>query len=105
MNSINNEGVYTKTQAYNFLKGLLGLQKRDVINKNFFFLFFRKEDSFPGEKIYSIRKPEDMVKKIFAEKHLAGVNRIYYAEKKRNNKEKAQNIAQATMKSVWESTK
>jgi len=90
MNS-DTDGVYTKTQAYNFLKGLLGLSKKDFINKKFFSLFFRESDN-----LYLIRQPEDIIKMIFSKEGIAELNKMYY-QKKMEHDPSAEQVAQKIM--------
>lgn len=85
------EGVYTKTQAYNFLKDLLGLSKKCFLNKKFFSLFFRESDD-----LYIIKRPEEIIKNIFTKEGIAELNRAYY-QKKQENDPSAEQIAQKIM--------
>jgi len=92
------EGAYTKTQAYNFLKNLLGVSKKIIINKTFFSLFFKEY-----EGMYLIRKSEDSIKRIFTEEGIAEFNKMYYKMKQRNKPLAAQRIAKEVMKIVKKS--
>lgn len=66
-------GAYTKTGAYNLLKGFLGIPKKSTINRDFFKLFFWESDGF-----YLIKKPETKVESMFKEKGIPSLNRLYY---------------------------
>lgn len=72
------DGIYTRTQAFNFLKGLLGVSKGTLINLQFFRLFF----SGVGGGKYLIKANEDSIRQIFKEKGIVELNRQYYYHKK-----------------------
>lgn len=95
---VNCEGVYAKTQAYNFLKTLLGVSKKVRINKTFFSLFFKECD-----EMFLIRKPEDIIKRIFTEKGIAEVNKKYYLLKKNGEVDEAHRFAEQIMSTIRES--
>jgi len=74
MNNSQEDGVYTRTQAFNFLKGLLGVKKNILISKRFFSLFFIGIE----EGMYSIKSTEDTIKSIFTKEGIAELNKIYF---------------------------
>lgn len=74
MNNSQEEGVYTRTQAFNFLKGLLGVKKNILISKRFFSLFFTGIEG----GLYSIKSTEDTIKSIFTKEGIAELNKIYF---------------------------
>lgn len=81
--SVNDPGVYTKTGAYNFLKDLLNVPRKNVfISKEFFSMFFKKIDSF-----YLIKSSEELVSSIFSEEGLVELNRHYFLIKKEHPEE------------------
>jgi hypothetical protein len=92
------EGVYTRTQAFNFLKTLLGIPKKSLINEKFFKLFFIKE----SEGIYLIKKPEDIIKGMFTREGIIGLNKMYYQKKLENKNAEAQEISEKVMNLVRE---
>ena len=93
------DGVYTKTQAYNFLKDLLGVSRRKVlINKNFFFLFFKESDG-----MFFIKTSEDIIKSIFTKEGIAELNKLYYKNKEEKNSGEAEKISQKVMQIVRKS--
>lgn len=60
MTSTQDEGVYTKTRAYNFLKNLVGIRPKDPLNKRVFNLCFRGT-----EHVFIPKKKEDEITTIF----------------------------------------
>ncbi len=92
------DGVYSKTQAYNFLKELLGVPKGVLINKNFFSLFFSE---FENGK-YLIKKAEDVIINIFTEKGIAEMNKMYYLKKQENQIDEANKISEIVITLVKE---
>jgi hypothetical protein len=84
--------AYTKTGAYNFLKDLLGVSKKIIINENFFNLFFIESGGF-----YLIKKPEDIISNIFAKNGIAELNKMYFQLKQENNSIEAEEIANQVM--------
>ena len=86
----NQDGFYTRTQAYNFLKELLGVSKSVLINKSFFLLFFSESDG----GMYVIKKPEDMIKNIFTEEGIVEMNKMYFQKKQEKQLEEANEISQ-----------
>ncbi|HLP86717.1 MAG TPA: hypothetical protein VK153_02475 [Candidatus Paceibacterota bacterium] len=84
------EGAYTRTQAFNFLKDLLGIpRKKSTISKEFFDLFFDEVDS----GFYLLKKPEDFIRELFDKEGIAELNKMYYQKKKEKNREESQEIA------------
>jgi hypothetical protein len=79
MLSTANEGVFTKTQAFNYLKDLLSIPKKSTINKNFFRLFFKSADG-----LYMLKTSEEMIAEIFSEEGLVKLNSQYFELKKEN---------------------
>ena len=71
------DGIYTRTQAFNFLKGLLEVPKSVLINEQFFYLFFSNADG----GMYLIKTREEFIRQIFKEKGIAELNRQYYYHK------------------------
>lgn len=92
------DGIYGRTQAFNFLKDLLGIPKKVLINEEFFKLFFMKE----SEGYYLIKKPEVFIKELFTKEGIAELNKAYY-QNKLKNPEKAKEISQKVTKIVRES--
>ncbi|MCX6754367.1 MAG: hypothetical protein NTU81_00870 [Candidatus Nomurabacteria bacterium] len=86
------EGVYTRTQAFNFLKNLLGIPKRSLINEEFFMLFFIDSGNF-----YLIKKPEDIIKALFTQEGIVELNKTYYQKKLENNNIEADEISKKVM--------
>src|ERR1035437_9503682 len=84
------DDLYTKTQAYNFIKKLLEVSKKVTISKQFFSLFFAEYD----EARYSIVKTEDTIKSIFIENNLVQLNKTYYKKKQENKTLEAYEISQ-----------
>jgi hypothetical protein len=74
------EGFYTRTGAFNFLKVLLNLPKNALVNKDFFSFFF-----IEYEGVFKIRKTEEETKEIFSRNNIADLNQQYYQAKKENN--------------------
>lgn len=60
MTSTLDEGAYTKTSAYNFIKRLVGIKPKDPLNKRVFNLCFRGT-----EHVFLPRKQEDEIITIF----------------------------------------
>ncbi len=92
------EGVYSRTQAFNFIKNLLGIPKKSLINEKFFKLFFIKE----SEGIYLIKKPEELIKGLFTKEGIVGLNKMYFQKKLENKNAEAQEISQKVMSLVRE---
>ena len=92
------EGVYTRTQAFNFLKDLLEIPKKAKINKTFFSLFFKECD-----EMFVIRKPEDIIKRIFTENAIARINEEYFLLKEKGKLNEAHHVAEAVMTIIRES--
>ena len=92
------DGSYTPTEAYNFLKGLLGVRKNVLINKQFFLLFFTKVDDF-----YIIKKSENIIKDIFTKGGIAELNKVYYQKKKAKEISAAKKIAEQVTSLIQES--
>ncbi len=90
-------GAYSKTGAYNFLKTLLGVSKKVIINKHFFDLFFDESEGF-----YFIKKPEDLVKSIFTERGICELNKLYFEKKLEDKIDEASEIAKKVISSVKE---
>jgi hypothetical protein len=67
------EGVFTKTQAFNFLKELLCISKRCLINRKIVFLVFEQSDGG-----FFIKKPESEVRNFFKARKIPELNRDYY---------------------------
>ena len=82
------EGVYTRTQAFNFLKDLLGIPKKALISEKFFVLFFI-EDS---DRFFFIRKPEEIIKRVFTENGISELNKMYYKKKMEQKNDEAKEI-------------
>jgi hypothetical protein len=90
------EGVYTRTQAYNFLKDLLGVSRRKVLlPKKFFFLFFKESDG-----MYFIKKPEDIVRDIIKKEGIDELNNQYHKNKQEKNLDEAEKISEKVMRVV-----
>ncbi len=79
MLSTANDGVFTKTQAFNYLKVLLKVPKKATINKNFFKLFFKSADG-----LYMLKTSEELIISIFSEEGLADMNQQYFILKTEN---------------------
>ncbi|MEK7572620.1 MAG: hypothetical protein AAB493_02060 [Patescibacteria group bacterium] len=92
------DGVYTRTQAYNFLKNLLGVSKKVLLNKNFFCLFFKESDG-----MFLIKTSEDIIKSIFTKEGIAELNNLYYRKKQEKNPAEAAKISQKVMQIVKKS--
>lgn len=60
MTSALDEGAYTKTSAYNFIKRLVGIKPKDPLNRRIFNLCFRGT-----EHVFLPRKKEDEITTIF----------------------------------------
>jgi hypothetical protein len=76
------EGFYTRTQAFNFLKELLGISKHALINKDFFFIFFKESYG-----LFRIKKTEEEVKAIFLKNQISALNQRYRQEKEKKSGE------------------
>ena len=92
----NDDGVYSRTRAYNFLKDLLGVSRKVLINKYFFSLFFEKLD----DKDFIIKKSEDIIKSIFTKEGLAELNKQYYQSKQEKNPVEAEKISEQVVQIV-----
>ena len=88
-------GAYTKTGAYNFLKRLLGVPKKAIINRNFFNLFFTEDENF-----FFIKKSEKAVKKLFQKEGIQELNNLYFLKKSANKTEEANEIAKNVLNIV-----
>ncbi|HEY5589200.1 MAG TPA: hypothetical protein VIK86_09640 [Candidatus Paceibacterota bacterium] len=92
--------TYTKSRAYNFLKGLLGVSKNVIINRNFFNLFFYEDENF-----YFIKKSEKAVKKLFKKEGIRELNNLYFQKKSENKIDEANEIAKNLLSTVSKSLK
>jgi hypothetical protein len=90
---------FSRTQAFNFLKKMLEVPKKVLINKNFFFLFF----SEPEKGQFILKKSEDVIKNIFTEQGLAELNKVYYEKKKSNELSEAKKISTSVLEIVGKS--
>jgi hypothetical protein len=72
------DNIYSRTQAFNFLKELLEVPQGALINLQFFRLFF----SGVGGGKYFIKTNENCIRQIFKEKGIVELNRQYYYYKK-----------------------
>lgn len=94
-----NDGFYSKTCAFNFLKKKLGIPKSALINKNFFDVFF--EEAEVGK--YLPRCSEEDIEKIFLEKKIPQLNEEYYKKKRYTQREEAKRIAEEVLSVAQES--
>ena len=92
------EGIYSKTQAFNLLKELLGVPKNVLINKHFFNLFF---DEIEDRK-FQIKNTETFIKELFTKKGIVEMNRLYYQEKMKKRTEMANACFKQTINLVRE---
>lgn len=74
------DGIYSRTQAYNYLRILLGVPKDACINSDFFALFFQQSDEG-----FILKKPENDVERIFREHKIAEMNKEYFDAKELKN--------------------
>ena len=88
----NSAGTYTKTAAYNVLKDLLGIPRSALINKNFFEIFFVESDGF-----YLIKKPEEIIRNIFAKNGIGELNKLYFEKKMKQKIEEAADTAETIL--------
>lgn len=91
------EGVYTKTQAFNFLKDLLEVPHNVLISKKFFSLFFEDSDSF-----FVIKQPESKIESIFENLKIPERNRNYFEVKMAKKTEEAKKIEEKVIQDVEE---
>lgn len=93
MVSIQEEGVFSRTGAFNFLKTLLGVPKKVLINKELFNkIFLQQEEDAHDPGAYRIQYPEDKIKTVFEKQKLAERNREYYSHKTANNYEEMKKV-------------
>ncbi len=75
-------GFWERTEAFNFIKDLLGVPRKATINKNFFLIFFR--ESFSG---FLIKRTREEIIEIFEEYKLPELNNeCYVATQEKNPK-------------------
>jgi hypothetical protein len=89
---------YSRTQAYKFLKNLLGVPKNVLIRKDFFNLFFQEADS----SVYLPRKPEEVIQAIFTEKGIREINMAFHQKKCQENIEEARQLYSTLVKELKE---
>lgn len=92
MTSTQDEGVYTKTAAYNFLKRLLGIQPKDTINRKIFDVCFTNM-----EHVYRPKKRETEITEIFNRHQIPERNKLYWDLKKQQQAEKAKEVFKETV--------
>lgn len=91
MVSTQDDGVYTKTAAYNLIKGLVGIKPKDILNKQVFNLCFSGQ-----EQMYRPRRQESEIVEIFRKHRISELNKKYW-ELKKQKSERAREIFDKTI--------
>lgn len=80
--SAQDDGVYTKTSAYNFLKRLVGIKPKDPLNRKIFYLCFSSAENF-----FLPKKQEEEIMKIFDKHKIPELNKKYWELKQKKSEE------------------
>ncbi len=91
MVSTQDDGVYTRTAAYNLIKRLVGIKPKDTLNKQVFNLCFSNH-----EHVYRPKKRESEMVEIFRKHNVSELNKKYWALKK-NKPEQAKEVFNTTI--------
>lgn len=72
------DGIFSKTQAYNFLKRLLGIKSQNTVNRKVFELCFREMEGYwiPVES-------ERFIQEVFSDLRIPERNKEYWNLKKK----------------------
>lgn len=92
----NDDGVYAKTDAYNFLKDLLDISHSVKIYRSFFNLFFTPLE----EGFYKLNFTESEVIDIFNQGNIRDKNMQYFNLKITGEKDEAEKIRKNIMSCV-----
>ncbi len=76
------DGIFTRTAAFNFLKDLIGIKRRDTLNRQVFNLCFKENDGY-----FVLTKSDSTIKEIFQKNRIRERNQRYWSLKKSNPEE------------------
>ena len=82
MDSIQEEGVFTQTGAFNLFKDLIGVNHNIRINKGVFNRTFNENNGF-----FRIRQPEEKVREVFTANKIPDLNAKYYDYKQKQDRD------------------
>jgi len=91
MVSTQDDGVYTKTAAYNLIKRLVGIKPKDTLNKQVFNLCFSNHDH-----VYHPKRRESEMVEIFRKHNVLELNKQYW-ELKNKKPEQAKKVFDTTI--------